>query len=44
VAVLHENFTAGMGIGFVLVLVGSTLATRRRAPAPQPARTVPAER
>jgi drug/metabolite transporter (DMT)-like permease len=36
--VLHESFTAGMGIGFVLVLVGSTLATRRRAPAPQPAR------
>ena len=26
---LHETFTAGMGVGFVLVLVGSTLATRR---------------
>ena len=36
VAVLHESFTVGMGIGFVLVLIGSTLATRRRqAPAPQ---------
>jgi drug/metabolite transporter (DMT)-like permease len=38
VAVLGERFTAGMGIGFVLVLVGSVLATRpprsrRRAPA-----------
>lgn len=29
ILVLHEQFTAGMGIGFVLVLVGSTLATRR---------------
>ena len=29
VLVLHERFTAGMGIGFVLVLAGSTLATRR---------------
>ncbi len=29
ILVLHENFTAGMGIGFVLVLAGSTLATRR---------------
>ena len=29
ILVLHEMFTAGMGIGFVLVLVGSTLATRR---------------
>src|SRR3989449_4271279 len=29
IAVLHERFTAGMGFGFVLVLVGSTLATRR---------------
>jgi len=26
---LHERFTAGMGLGFVLVIVGSTLATRR---------------
>jgi drug/metabolite transporter (DMT)-like permease len=30
VAVLRETFTVGMGIGFVLVLLGSTLATRRR--------------
>jgi drug/metabolite transporter (DMT)-like permease len=29
VLVLRETFSAGMGIGFVLVLVGSTLATRR---------------
>jgi drug/metabolite transporter (DMT)-like permease len=29
ILVLNEKFTAGMGIGFVLVLVGSTLATRR---------------
>jgi len=33
VAVLHETFTPGMGIGFVLVLAGSVLATRRRQPA-----------
>ena len=32
VAVLHEDLTIGMGLGFVLVLAGSTLATRRRAP------------
>jgi len=30
VAVLHENLTLGMGLGFGLVLAGSTLATRRR--------------
>jgi drug/metabolite transporter (DMT)-like permease len=29
ILVLRENFTAGMGIGFILVLAGSTLATRR---------------
>jgi drug/metabolite transporter (DMT)-like permease len=29
ILVLHENFTAGMGIGFILVLAGSALATRR---------------
>src|SRR5229473_407514 len=29
VIVLHEVFTAGMGVGFVLVLIGSTLATHR---------------
>ncbi len=34
VLVLHEIFTAGMGVGFVLVLVGSTLATRRARPMP----------
>ena len=33
VAVLHESFTVGMGAGFVLVLAGSVLATRRAAPA-----------
>ena len=31
VIVLHENFTLGMAIGFVLVLAGSVLATRRPA-------------
>jgi drug/metabolite transporter (DMT)-like permease len=37
VIVLHENFTLGMAAGFVLVIAGSVLATRRprqRAPAP----------
>jgi drug/metabolite transporter (DMT)-like permease len=29
VLVLRENFTVGMAIGFVLVLAGSALATRR---------------
>jgi drug/metabolite transporter (DMT)-like permease len=29
VLVLRESFTVGMGVGFVLVLIGSTLATRR---------------
>lgn len=33
VAILGESFTAGMGVGFALVLVGWVLATRRR---PQP--------
>jgi drug/metabolite transporter (DMT)-like permease len=40
VAILGEHFTAGMGVGFVLVLAGSVLATRRTpraAPAPAPA-------
>jgi drug/metabolite transporter (DMT)-like permease len=32
VAILHETLTVGMGVGFVLVFVGSVLATRRRAP------------
>jgi len=31
VAALGERFTAGMAVGFVLVLVGSGLATRRRS-------------
>ena len=31
ITVLHETFTVGMGIGFVLVLAGSVLATRRRS-------------
>jgi drug/metabolite transporter (DMT)-like permease len=29
VFVLHESFSAGMGVGFVLVIFGSVLATRR---------------
>ena len=44
VAVLHESFTLGMGVGFALVLVGSTLATRRKpqaAPAAQGGEVVP---
>jgi drug/metabolite transporter (DMT)-like permease len=32
VAILDEHFTLGMGIGLVLVLTGSVLATRRAAP------------
>jgi len=31
VIVLRDNFTVGMAIGFVLVLAGSVLATRRPA-------------
>ncbi len=38
VTVLRESFTFGMGIGFVLVIAGSVLATRR------PARAAPPER
>ena len=34
VAVLDERFTAGMGIGFALVLAGSVLATRPGRPRP----------
>jgi drug/metabolite transporter (DMT)-like permease len=34
ILVLHESFTVGMGIGFVLVLVGSVLGTRHRTPRP----------
>jgi drug/metabolite transporter (DMT)-like permease len=38
VVVLHESFTAGMAVGFVLVIAGSVLATRRpRETAPTPA-------
>lgn len=33
VIVLRESFSAGMAFGFVLVIAGSTLATRKRAPA-----------
>lgn len=36
VALLGERFTAGMGVGFALVLAGSVLATGSRA-SPQPA-------
>ena len=39
VTVLHENFTLGMGAGFVLVLLGSTLSTRK-SPAREAAVTV----
>jgi drug/metabolite transporter (DMT)-like permease len=35
VAVLSEPFTSGMGVGFVLVLAGSFLATRARRPRPE---------
>jgi drug/metabolite transporter (DMT)-like permease len=41
VAILDEDFTAGMAVGFALVLAGSVLATRppaRPAPAPVEAR------
>jgi drug/metabolite transporter (DMT)-like permease len=38
VAILSEDFTLGMGLGFVLVLAGSVLATRTR-PAPEASRT-----
>ncbi len=34
IAVLRENFTVGMAFGFVLVIAGSVLATRKRSPAP----------
>lgn len=35
IAVLHESFTLGMAVGFVLVIAGSVLATRKRRQAPQ---------
>jgi drug/metabolite transporter (DMT)-like permease len=34
IVALNESFTVGMAVGFLLVLAGSTLATRRRALAP----------
>ena len=38
VIVLHESFTFGMAVGFILVIGGSVLATRRpREPVPAPA-------
>ena len=48
VLVLREAFTVGMAVGFALVILGSTLATRQRRPLPvasasgpdQPARAV----
>jgi drug/metabolite transporter (DMT)-like permease len=46
VLVLDETFTAGMAIGFVLVILGSTLATRskrRSAPLPAPAAVADAQ-
>jgi drug/metabolite transporter (DMT)-like permease len=38
VVVLRENFTLGMGVGFLLVLAGSVLATRRHTPSEAPER------
>ena len=43
VTVLRESLTFGMGLGFLLVLAGSTLATRRRAPALAPSRVPEAQ-
>jgi drug/metabolite transporter (DMT)-like permease len=42
VSLLHEPLTVGAGLGLALILAGSYLATRRRAPAP--ARSQPAPR
>ena len=36
VLVLNETFSVAMGIGFALVILGSTLATRRSRPVPGP--------
>jgi drug/metabolite transporter (DMT)-like permease len=41
VAVLHESLTVGMGLGFLLVLAGSVLATRRPAGAAEPSSRPP---
>ena len=43
VTLLSESFTPGMGVGFILVLVGSVLATRRNA-APDPKSLLATER
>ena len=42
VTVLRESLTLGMGLGFVLVLAGSTLSTRRRKVAEGPPRVTEA--
>jgi drug/metabolite transporter (DMT)-like permease len=42
VLVLKETFSVAMGIGFALVILGSTLATRRSRPVPGP-RPTPVE-
>jgi drug/metabolite transporter (DMT)-like permease len=42
VLVLNESFSVAMGIGFALVILGSTLATRRSRPVPGP-RPTPVE-
>ncbi len=39
VTLLHEPFSAGIGIGFALILAGSVLATRRNAPRPAAVRS-----
>jgi drug/metabolite transporter (DMT)-like permease len=43
VLVLREDFTPAMGLGFALVILGSTLATRR-SPASRAARPTPLDR
>lgn len=43
IAILHESFTLGMAVGFVLVIAGSVLATRKRS-APHPGQPVPGGR
>jgi drug/metabolite transporter (DMT)-like permease len=44
VGLLSESFTAGMAVGFALVLSGSVLATRRRAPRHLPSGSSPTAR
>ena len=44
VAVLHESFTLGMGLGFVLVLAGSILATRKSGTPAAAAAAIPEPR